>query len=311
MILRAYLAILLTGWTTACGKQDGDGSSGHSETTPSTVSSGTNHDAGTSSPTTSGSSTGVTPDTTSSAGSDPGTSTPPTMGDLGGLACDPETPLCCDPWTQDCPQGEKCSWWAYDGGSNWDGTKCFPIMADPAPVGDSCFVVDGALSGQDNCDRGAMCWEVWDGMGRCFALCTGSGEAPECPQKNLCKTFSEGLSLCFEHCDPLLQDCTTPNDLCLPNFYSAGFACMNDSSGDEGQIHDPCDHFLKCDPGNICTPSSAAVECDIDEPGCCEPFCDLTLPNSCPGQGQECVPAPIVAPLLPGDENVGYCSLPG
>ncbi len=312
MALRIRLSILFAGWTAACGKNtdQSDGLTGQSETNPSTVSSGTDHYAGTSGPTTSGTSTGIVLDTTSNVSSDDsGASTTLPMGDLGGADCDPRTQtFCCDPWTQNCPSGEKCSWFDPGGADNWVATKCFPIMESPAPVGADCFVIGSVLSGQDNCDRGSICWDVIDGVGQCVALCTGSSVAPKCPGKHFCRIYEEGLSVCYESCDPLVQDCTSPGNVCVWN-YESNFICMNDMSGDEGQVHDPCDQFLKCDPGNVCASASAAVECDAEQLGCCEPFCDTSLPNSCPGQGQECVP--VNMPLPPGDENVGVCALPG
>ncbi len=33
-------------------------------------------------------------------------------------------------------------------------------MDDPAQVGEPCFVVDSIVSGIDNCDLGAYCWDV-------------------------------------------------------------------------------------------------------------------------------------------------------
>jgi len=307
MSLRIRLTILLTGLTAACGKNtdatmQSDGSNGPSETSLSTVSSSTTHDASTSSPTTSGTSTGVVVDTTSSVSSDSSASVTAPVEDFADVECDPATKdFCCNPWTQDCPPGEKCNWLDPEGaGHSWMATKCFPIMEDPAPVGADCFVIDNASSGQDNCEHGAMCWDVIDGMGRCVALCTGSSDGPECPRNNFCRVYSGLLSLCFEFCDPLVQDCA-PGGLCLPDDLS-NFICMHDKSGDEGKVNDPCDYLLNCDPGNICVFSSAAVECDPEVVGCCQPFCDSTLPNTCPGQGQECVPF---------HENVGFCSLPG
>src|SRR5690606_7229360 len=38
----------------------------------------------------------------------------------------------CDVFAQDCPPGEKCTFWADDGGSSWNALKCVPVVDDPA-----------------------------------------------------------------------------------------------------------------------------------------------------------------------------------
>ena len=40
------------------------------------------------------------------------------------------------------------------------------------------------------------------------------------------------------------------------------------------------------------------------------PFCDITLPNTCPGQGQECVAWYDPGEAPPGYDNIGACVLP-
>ena len=44
--------------------------------------------------------------------------------------------------------------------------------------------------------------------------------------------------------------------------------------------------------------------------GCCLPYCDLDLPNTCPGQGLQCVPWYEPGEAPPGLEDVGVCHLP-
>ncbi len=214
----------------------------------------------------------------------------------------------CDTWKQDCPEGQKCNW--YGEGGPWGKSKCFPIMEKPAQIGEPCFTVSGPWSGIDNCERGAMCWDAHgDNMALCVALCGGCPGEGTCPPKSSCWMFSEGLSLCFETCDPLEQDCLDPGDICLPSGgYGSGFQCIADASGEGGQVHDACENYNACDPGNMCVESGAALECDQQVAGCCEPFCDLLLPNTCPGAGQECEPFLQDPSRYP---NVGYCSLPG
>lgn len=212
----------------------------------------------------------------------------------------------CDPYSQDCAPGEKCTWWADDGGSAWSATKCVPVADDPAKPGEPCVAEGGGVSGIDDCELGTMCWDVdLEGNGVCFSLCGGTEEKPICPPDTGCRIFGVGTAMCFETCDPLAQDCP-PGDLCSP--VSATYQCMIDASGDSGHVHDPCEYANDCDPGLLCIPPTAAVECDQQAVGCCEPMCDLDAPDPCPGVGQVCTP---VHELPPQDfENVGYCTLP-
>lgn len=216
----------------------------------------------------------------------------------------------CDPWAQDCPSTEKCTWYSSDGSYIWDETKCVPLARDPVQIGVECSAVGDGITGVDNCDLGAMCWDVnAEGIGYCVPLCEGVPSDGTCAEKFYCQVYAHGLSLCFETCHPLLQDCVAPTSVCLPNDSSV-FTCMPDTSGNEGQIHGTCGQTT-CDPGNICLFPESAIECNVNSQGCCEPFCDTTLLNDCPGQGQECIPYYKIDPIPPGYENVGYCALTG
>jgi hypothetical protein len=218
----------------------------------------------------------------------------------------------CDVWAQDCPRGEKCTPYANDGGSSWNALKCVPVMEDPAGEGEPCFVVDNGVSGIDNCELGAYCWNVdEENNGNCVALCIGTPESPTCPdpENTYCAITGDGvINLCLATCDPLLQDCKA-GEVCIYH-WDDSFGCVFDASGEEGQAHDPCEFVNACDPGLICLYTQSAVECDAMASGCCEPYCDLTLPNTCPGMGQVCTPLFEAGMAPPGLEDVGYCALP-
>lgn len=315
MAYRIHPAIvLLASFTLACSKGSGpqmqaEGSSGQSEAEAAAMSTGMPTSTGqvTTSTTTSGASTspvseGSTADSSSSSSGGADTFTFLGPLDVG--------PIECDPWQQDCPPTEKCAWYSSDGTYNWDRTKCVPIVADPVPVGAECVGGNG-ISGLDNCGLGSMCWDVnAEGIGYCVPLCGGSIDDRQCPQKFYCWSYSLGLSLCFELCHPLLQDCDAPTGVCHPFNADYAFTCKPDTSGDGGQAHDACEYGT-CEPGNLCVEPSSAVECDAEDVGCCEPFCDTKLPNTCPGQGQECIPYFQADPIPPEYANVGYCSVPG
>jgi len=214
---------------------------------------------------------------------------------------------------QDCPAGQKCMPYSDDGGGSWTNTKCVPIMENPAGVGDPCMVVDSGVSGLDNCELGAMCWHIdFDTLqGECVSMCTGSPDAGICPRGFWCASFARGgayAGICIPECDPLAQDCD-PDDVCISNPTGVGFLCVLDASGREGQAFDPCMFANACDPGLWCADVNSANECDPQAQGCCEPYCDITAPNTCPGEDQVCVTIYDGDPD-PEHENIGYCALP-
>lgn len=199
----------------------------------------------------------------------------------------------CDTWVQDCPVGQKCAPYASDGAVFWNATRCVPVAENPAQIGEPCMVQDNPATGKDNCDVGMLCWEGdQEGQGEffCTALCGGTPEEPTCPPGAVCSTFSEWLAVCeVPACDPLLQDCPHPDDVCIPNIYLFDDWCLPDESGEGGQIHGACDVENACDKGLVCIPSHNAAECDQEPWGCCQPFCEVDV-ELCPGVGQECLP---------------------
>jgi hypothetical protein len=270
-----------------------------------------------------GSETGGSPETTdapATTGSAPGTTTgaaPDSSGGPEGPTTDECAFICvfdvgdtgeCDPWAQDCPEGEKCSAYANDGGTAWNDTKCVGVAANPGQPGDACSVEGSGVSGIDSCDVGAMCWDVdAENEGVCVALCTGSPEAPVCDGGFGCAVANDVLNLCLSLCDPLAQDCPG-DDLCVAN--GDQFLCVLDASGDAGQAFDPCEFANACDAGLLCVDPGASSECDVSAGGCCSPLCDLDAP-SCPGADQQCLPWFEEGSAPPGFEQVGICAVPG
>ena len=214
----------------------------------------------------------------------------------------------CDVWSQDCPDGQKCTAWADDGGSSWNATKCSPVDPNPDLPGEPCTVKGSAVSGVDSCAKGTMCWDVDPDTneGVCFPFCAGSLKEPICPRGSVCHIHGDGpLILCEPFCDPLLQDC--PGDhLCLP---AGGYwGCVLDASGEEGQYGDPCEDANACDPGLLCLNPEYVPDCNAG--GCCSPFCDTDEANTCPGGGQVCVPFYDEGQAPKGLETIGFCGIP-
>ncbi|MCB9701656.1 MAG: ribulose phosphate epimerase [Myxococcales bacterium] len=225
-----------------------------------------------------------------------------TTGTIGG----------CDIWGQDCPDGEKCTAWADDGGSSWNANKCVPVNPDPKQTGDECVAEGSGVSGLDDCDKGLMCWNTDENnLGYCIEFCMGDMGAPFCSDPNaVCVIVNDGvLPICLPPCDPLLQDCPG-SDACLP--VGEDFVCVLDASGpDAGADGDPCEFANACDPGLFCANAEFVPGCQAA--GCCSSFCNLDEPNMCPlmEQGAECVAFFEMGMAPPGKENLGGCGLPG
>jgi hypothetical protein len=217
----------------------------------------------------------------------------------------------CDVWTQDCPPGEKCMPWADDGGGSWNATKCSKVAMNPGQEGDPCTVEGSAVSGVDDCDVGLLCWYFDENNnGTCADMCDGTPDNPSCDMGQTCDVSNDGvLILCLNTCDPLIADCPA-GQICFFDGIDE-FICDFDASGEMGMYGDPCAYINVCDYGLYCAAPETVPMCDNGD-GCCSPYCDITLPNTCPGMdgGQECVPWYTMGMAPPGQENIGACAIP-
>ena len=114
----------------------------------------------------------------------------------------PNTPFECDIWEPDCPEGEKCSAWANDGGTEFNATRCAPVAVTPDQVGEECSVEGSEYSGVDSCDHGSRCYDVdpLTNLGICVALCEGTAEDPICedPSTTCTVIATDVLAVCLE-----------------------------------------------------------------------------------------------------------------
>lgn len=218
----------------------------------------------------------------------------------------------CDVFEQNCPEGEKCNAWSSDGDNSWDSLKCVPVVPNPDPIGAPCFAEGGGISGVDSCVKGAMCWGVdsQTGMGTCVEQCTCSAENPICAvtPNSSCLIANDGvIVLCLPSCDPLDADACAGGEVCVPDpGDSSRFTCVFDASGEEGALGDPCSFANGCDPTLMCgEPGLLPAMCDLSEPGCCLPFCDLRAID-CP-QGADCLPWFEEGQAPKCSEHIGVC----
>lgn len=110
-------------------------------------------------------------------------------------------PVECSTFGMDCPPDFKCVPVSIDDDEIADTAGCQPIPPEPAGVGEPCTAEGGILSGIDDCDAGALCWEVDPQtlQGTCVAFCVGSLQDPACPQSGeVCTFVAEGsVPLCL------------------------------------------------------------------------------------------------------------------
>lgn len=284
-----------------------------SNSAPSTSSSTTG--TTTSTPTTSSAPTTTTSTTTTTTTTtDPSTTTITTQADFI-LKPDGENvgSLLCDVLAQDCREGQKCVPWVEGGGGSWNATKCVDVTGHQSP-GEACTAPSGGQTGIDDCEAGAICWDV-DTMniGTCYAQCTGTEEDPQCPPGRECHSCCDNIIfLCYETCEALLQDCDDDAALCVPEPWSGSSYCYRDTSPIEGVANDPCNYHDDCEPGFYCTESATASKaCPQDFLSCCQPFCEYPG-GPCPNPDQQCRQFydPDLLDLPPGAEKLGICAIP-
>ena len=206
-----------------------------------------------------------------------------------------------------CPPGEKCNYYADDGGTKWNASKCFPVVGRPDLVDAECMMFGDGASGLDSCDRGAMCLNVDldTGLGECFPFCTGSLNMPGCddPYRE-CSITSDGVLLvCPPDCDPLGRETCAEGEACYA--VDGDLRCRDDASGGGGEPLSVCEAANACEPGSTCVPAERVGACPTGAESCCTPFCDLSAPT-CPN-GTECAPYFPEGTVPPGHENLGLC----
>ncbi|MEM7158475.1 MAG: hypothetical protein AAF799_36890 [Myxococcota bacterium] len=211
--------------------------------------------------------------------------------DFGGFIERPDggsDPFECDIFAQDCPAGEKCMPWGNDGG-NWNATRCSPVAAMPAQVGETCTVEGSGTSGIDDCDLGLMCWDVdaETSQGECIEMCGCTEASPVCNTANTtCAISNEGaLALCLPVCNPLDPLACPSGQACYP--FEDTFLCAPDASGDQGAPGDSCQFINTCDAGTFCLVGDIVPGCT--DVGCCSPVCTPGDDSACL-PGQSCLP---------------------
>jgi hypothetical protein len=225
----------------------------------------------------------------------------------------------CDIFAQDCPADQKCMPWANDGFGAWNAWGCKPLADDPVGIDEVCHVQGSGTSGIDDCERGAMCWNIAPDtdQGYCIPLCVNTREDPLCddPQRT-CQIASDAFVwVCSPICNPIAQGCPR-GQACYPIF-SYDWHCAPDASGGGGAYGWPCEFPNVCDPGLVCLDVSyvpPGLPCE-GAGNCCTEVCDLADPLGdlqCAGaaEGQTCQPWYEEGEAPPEYEAVGVCAMP-
>jgi hypothetical protein len=212
----------------------------------------------------------------------------------------------CDPWGQDCDPGEKCAWWANDGGTLWNYTRCVPLDPDPAPRDAPCEVQGSGVSGVDSCEAENVCfWVDPDSLeGTCVALCDPSEESSSCPEGTQChQWYEDSLAVCIPSCDPVRGACSPTNGACVPT--NNGFSCWPTYGPYIPEPGALCE-LQNCEAGHSCVDASLVVGCEHDR--CCAAYCDLDAPT-CP-EGTACIPYFGDDPAPADYAHIGVCGPP-
>jgi len=262
---------------------DGDGSP---------TSAPTSADAGTSAPatsTTTPSSTGTADDSDDEDSEEEGSVLLTPDG-----ACFAHCASFCDVWAQDCPKGEKCMPWDQDGGSAWNAGRCSSLIEPLGVPDDPCVAEGSQWSGIDDCQIGAMCWDVDPdtNAGTCAGFCLGSEANPVCDGEDRCFMAYDGwINLCLAPCDPLTPLCEA-GLACVESYsrvHPDVFACVPASLvADRSTYAAGCDDVIGCGTGLLCTVPEDVPACASE---CCTMLCDPLAANVCPdaAAGQVCI----------------------
>jgi hypothetical protein len=177
----------------------------------------------------------------------------------------------------------------------WNEVLCTPVARMPGLPGDPCVAQGSQWSGIDDCELGAMCWNVDDtNTGSCAGFCLGSQANPTCDVGVCFEAYPFAsfnlVMLCLPSCDPLTPACDA-GLACVESYSQAPdtFACVPASLvADRSAYADACDEVIGCGTGLLCTVPADVPSCGSD---CCTTLCDPLAANVCPDAagGQVCI----------------------
>ena len=263
-----------------------------------------------------GASTDV-PNGSTTGGSTTGGSTGESGGEEAceGFVCPPdagEAVPACDPMAQDCPDGEKCVWYAPPGELRRRGAaRCIAVAGDRGPF-ESCSLPNGVGPElTDDCGAEGYCLNAVDVPTHGFCAPFPKPGTMDCGDHPGTTYATENGSI-FPHaclhylCDPRAPE-TCPDGLrCgyYPSWLYGGLQCL-ELPATELPLGAACE-YEDCGPGKLCLPAEFVPGCG--EARCCTEWCDVLAPAcadgaaSCDSLGFE---------VESGLETLGACVVPG
>jgi hypothetical protein len=209
----------------------------------------------------------------------------------------------CNVFDQDCPRGEKCTYFYLEGDAFWQA-RCVPIPAEPHQLGEPCAWTPQPEHGIDDCDAGLYCLGFTGlSFGTCVAFCLEGNECLPCQGCSFNHSF---IPVCIPQCNPLDDACPVGSS-CIYQ-YSVDFACGFDG-GLPGEVGSVCDAPYGCHAGTWCVADEYVPGCIGS--ACCTALCSLSDPGACAAQpGTVCHEIAVSGANCPYFDDVGACVLP-
>ena len=213
----------------------------------------------------------------------------------------------CDPKEQDCPDGQKCTAWANDGGTFWNANRCVDETGEGVS-GDVCMVEGGGVSGDRQLLGRAHLHEHRRGGPRVVHLVSARATT---------RAARPGTSA---------RSTTT---VCSPSAWSRAIRCCPTCPEGQSCIDTPNQRFhllqrrlghrggptaIRARPPTARTPATRDTGADPAPPtaptsNCCTPYCDVTEASPCQ-QPDQCISFFGEGDAPPEYTNVGVCVLP-
>lgn len=196
----ASLAILAL--FTACAGGSGPAASSETLSSGSTWAPSTSDSSGATSG--SSSSSGANGSAVGTSSSTTGSSDATTEPFEDPTAFDTDVAIECNTLDQDCPEGERCTPYANDGGGEWNAVRCVPIDGFTSTLGESCEIEGDIRSGFDNCGPATLCMDVdLDPKAivlECVAMCVATPDdfdVPTCADSKMTCVIAGTLAVCL------------------------------------------------------------------------------------------------------------------
>lgn len=293
------------------GEAGTDASTGNDTTSTSAVTSGTSAGAG---PGGSSSDVETTSGTTafddghpwSTSGTDDEGGNFLPRPDVGGIGWK------CSVAAQNCPDGEKCVWFALEGGLRRDNAKCIPIDGD-VPAFEPCSLPNGIGSDvTDDCGADSYCLEVYGTAdhGFCAPFAVGGDCSSHPGTQPIFENGSDFPAACLLHpCHPLQDGACEDGMRCM--FYPASLyaqaMCWVESEPTPDPLGTPCD-YGSCGEGQLCASAEWLPGCDAER--CCAQWCEFPG-GTCDAPGTTCEFLPLWNYGADNYEDLGACLVPG